>query len=166
VCGDRDDRRGVAAGGDAVTIVYSDYLDDVRPVLHQWWNALEAFRGFHRRVWRDLESVELRFCGADPALWVRWDELTNTFRVFDAALGDFGPPAAPGSAVELQTDDATLFLAGTDVEDSGLTGTSVTLTLALAFNSTLAGRVCDIEAAATDDLGHHTRTSRRRASSA
>lgn len=109
-----------------------------------------------RRVWRDLDTVDLRICGDDsvPALWVRWDELTNSFRVFDVTLGAFGPPAAPGSAVELETDDATLFLAGSQAEGSGLTGTSVTLTLALAFKSTMAGQVCEVEAAATDDLGH------------
>ena len=90
-----------------------------------------------------------------PALWIRWDELTDTFRVFDAALGAFGPPATPGSGVALQTDDATLFLAGTRADGSGLTGTSVTLTLALAFKSTMAGHVCEVEAAAADDLGHN-----------
>ena len=111
----------------------------------------------NRRVWRDLDAVDLRICGDDggvPALWVRWDELTDTFRIFDAALGDFGPPATPGSGVELQTADATLFLAGTSAEGSGLTGTTVTLELALAFKSRMAGRVCEVEAAATDDLGH------------
>jgi hypothetical protein len=109
-----------------------------------------------RRVWRDLDTVDLRICGdeAVPALWVRWDELTNSFRVFDAALGTFGPPAAPGSAVELETDAATLFLAGSQAEGGGLTGTSVTLTLAVAFKATMAGQACEVDAGATDDLGH------------
>lgn len=109
------------------------------------------------RVWRELDTLYFRVCGDDetaPVLWVRWDELSNTFSVFDAAAGEFGPPASPGSPSQLETDGATLFLSGTAVQGSGPTGRSVTLTLALEFKASVAGRTCDVDVAATDDLGH------------
>jgi hypothetical protein len=31
----------------ALTTTYADYLEQVQPALHQWWNALESMRGFH-----------------------------------------------------------------------------------------------------------------------
>ena len=109
------------------------------------------------RVWRELDTLYVRICGDDgtaPVLLVQWDELSNTFSVLDTATGEFGPPATPGSPGQLETDGATLFLSETAVQGSGPTGRSVTLTLALEFKASAAGRACDVDVAATDDLGH------------
>jgi hypothetical protein len=108
-----------------------------------------------RRGWRDLDTIDIRICGDEnPVLSVRWDELSNTFSVFDGEAGQFSTPAVPGSNTTLQGDGAVLLLADSAAEGSGPEGTSVTLTLSLVMTPAAAGRSCAVEAAATDDLGN------------
>jgi len=84
--------------------------------------------------WHDLEFLQLRLRdGADVILWVRFDEASRTFSLFNEATGQFESGSAAGSPSRLQTPHATLYLADTSVVGSGPTGPSVTLNLSLSF---------------------------------
>jgi hypothetical protein len=107
----------------------------------------------HPVSWRELNTIDLRLEDADGvALWLRFDEAANAFSTCetgDACSAGF----APGSAGELQTDFATVFLKDSAVRGSGPTGPSVDLTFTFSLKSAAAGRVLHVEAAATDDAG-------------
>ena len=125
-------------------------------------------------VWRNLRTLDLRFRkGHRTALWVRWDEVANSFSVCRDVLGpDDGaesdedvhdkrpaadvvcsPGETPGSLVTLGTRSARLNVAESSVIGSGPTGQRVTLDLPITFESGAAGHY-RVELAATDDLGH------------
>ncbi len=125
------------------------------------------------KVWRDLDTIDFRIRGGRTALWVRWDEAANTFKLCrrgggdqdddrDEDVQDFrggpslrcGPGATPGSAVVLETPLASLHLDGTSVVGSGPTGPSVTLGLTVSFERKAAGHGYGVELAATDDFGN------------
>lgn len=104
--------------------------------------------------WRQLQSLDLRLRnGSDIALWVRWDEATNEFRLFNTSSGRFGPPGLPGDPNVLASRGAKLHLDSTQAIGSGLTGSSVTLLLDLSFQPSAAGTYV-VEVAAVDDTGH------------
>lgn len=122
------------------------------------------------RLWHDLRTIALRIAGGQrPALWLRWNQLDNTFMLCrQAGRGDemddmaariSGIPdhgcslgALPGSKTVLETRDLRLHLAGTRAVGSGPAGRSVTLELALSFKSpTAAPR--EIEVSAADAFG-------------
>jgi hypothetical protein len=120
------------------------------------------------QVWRDLKSIDFRIgAQGDPVLWVRWDELSNTFSLCgiggnDAAQADHrgGPPvhcgagAAPGSAAPLVTSSAQLLLADTTVVGSGPTGQSVALHLVVSFGPEIKTHSYPVALAAADDFGN------------
>jgi hypothetical protein len=131
------------------------------------------------RVWRDLDSIDFRIRGGRTALWVRWEEAENTFKLCRKGGGghendrdedenegeddqDFkggpglrcGPGATPGTTVVLETPLARLHLDGTSVVGSGPTGLSVTLRLSVSFKRKGAGHRYGVEVAATDDFGN------------
>jgi hypothetical protein len=123
------------------------------------------------RVWRDLELIDFRVRGGRTALWVRWEEAGNTFRLCQKGGGSprhdgdddsfkgaprlrCGPRATPGSAVVLETPLARLHLDGTSVVGSGPTGRSVTLRMTLSFERKAAGHRYGVELAAADDFGN------------
>lgn len=117
------------------------------------------------QVWRNLETLHVRLrSGNHTALWLRWDEVGDTFRLCEsegshgtAHNGDpvvtCGPAAAAGSAGVLETPNVRLYLADTRVVGSGPTGQSVTLHLSLEFLSENGADRYRVELAATDDLG-------------
>jgi hypothetical protein len=109
--------------------------------------------------WHDLQSLQLRIRDdAGTALWVRWDEPSNTFSLFNEAAGKFGRGFAPGSKARLQTPEAILHLSDTSVSalssvlGTGPTSPTVALNLALSFKPSAAGRTFYVEVAASDDL--------------
>ena len=125
--------------------------------------------------------------GHGTAPWLRWDEASNEFRLCQrAGLGrdrddaddddddddkDLGSArsnaaapratcsagALPGSAAVLATPFASLHLADTSVQGSGLTGPSVTLKLDLRFSGKAAGHTYRVELTAADDFGNADR---------
>jgi hypothetical protein len=105
-------------------------------------------------VWRSLKTMDLRLVdGQGTAIWVRWDESTNTFCVLNQQ-GRCGPAKLPGSPGVLEAGPtATLYLAESSVQGSGPTGQSVTLRLSLSFKPQAAGRTFKAEVAAVNDLG-------------
>jgi CSLREA domain-containing protein len=119
---------------------------------------LYAFRWTETGRWRDLQTLEFRIVdGAEPILWLRWDQESNTFSVFDEKRGRFGPGFLPGSHHHLKGEEATLELDQTSVLTSGPEGRDVTLTLAVTFRPKAAGhdhRDYVVEVLATDDFGN------------
>ena len=105
-------------------------------------------------VWRSLKTMDLRLVdGQGTAIWVRWDESTNTFCILNQQ-GRCGPAKLPGSPGVLEAGPtATLYLAESSVQGSGPTGQSVTLRLSLSFKPQAAGRTFKVEVAAVNDLG-------------
>lgn len=107
--------------------------------------------------WRTLKTIDLKVrhpSGKQGVLWVRFDEATNTVRLFDPDEGKFGPARALGSNGVLSTRFATVHLRTSRVIADGPLDDSVVLSLDVSFKPKVAGRRFIIEAAATDDLGH------------
>lgn len=104
--------------------------------------------------WHDLRSLELRIHDGDETiLWVRFDEGTNSFSLFDERTGRFTRSLPAGSDEALHTPDAVLHLAHTRVVGSGPTGQTVTLGLALSFKPRAGGRTFMVDVRSTDDQG-------------
>jgi CSLREA domain-containing protein len=104
--------------------------------------------------WHDLSGLDFRLQDASGiALWVHWDEASNTFTLVDPATGDTGPTFVAGSANQLEGAAATLFLAESSVQGSGPTGPSVTLRLRLGFTAAAAGHTFAVEVLGADDQG-------------
>ena len=135
------------------------------------------------RVWRDLTSIDFRIRdGHKTALWIRWDEASNTFSLCrksgkagkgddddddngDDDRADHGrepgavcaPGEPPGSVAVLETPFTRVHLVDSDVVGSGPTGRVVTLELALSFLRKAAGHSFTVELAAADDFGNEDR---------
>jgi len=106
----------------------------------------------HPGVWRDLTTLELRFrSGDDIALWVRWDEAENTFRLVDSKPHRLGPAHEAGSPSRLQTEFATLHLSDSSAKGSGPTGPSVAVAFNISFKRRAAGQEWTAQVRATDD---------------
>jgi hypothetical protein len=131
------------------------------------------------KVWRDLDTIDFRIRGGRTALWVRWEEAANTFKLCRKGGGDHdndrdedenegeddqdfkggpglrcGPGATPGTTVVLETPLAQLHLDRTSVVGSGPTGPSVALGLTVSFKGKAAGHRYGVEVAARDDFGN------------
>lgn len=120
------------------------------------------------QVWRDLKTLDFRLRqGSKVALWVRWDELSNTFSICEtvgsksrgrssrsASASEVicTPGGVPGSALVLETALGEIDLAESSVVGSGPTGQSVTLNLAVSLGPKATGHYV-VELAATNDLG-------------
>lgn len=112
-------------------------------------------------TWHDLQALQLRIRDdADTILWLRWDQMSNTFAVFNADAAMFGRGFAPGSHARLETGDAAVLLDRTSVAvvnsalGNGPTSPAVTLNLALRFKPSTAGRTFYVDVAASDEGGH------------
>lgn len=119
-------------------------------------------------VWRDLSTIDFRIRGGKTALWIRWDEPSNTFSLCERVRGRdddddgdrhvaCGAGAAPGSAFVLEGERAQLHLAYTSAVGSGPTGPSVTLQLGIVFTDKAEGHTWNVELGATDDFGQRDR---------
>jgi hypothetical protein len=103
--------------------------------------------------WHDLRTIDLRVCSRGALVWIRWRELTNTLSLLNAR----GRVIARGPASvtrTLRSSTALLFLRVSSPTGNGETGRRVRLHLGLRFRRRMAGRVCGVQLAATDDLGN------------
>jgi hypothetical protein len=106
------------------------------------------------RVWRDLSTIDLRLSDdRATAIWVRWEEATNSFRLVNPSGSAHGPRGRPGDSGQLVGAMATLNLESSSVVGSGPTGRSVTLTLDLVLKQGAGGHTFKVEVAGADDLG-------------
>jgi hypothetical protein len=105
-------------------------------------------------VWRNLEHLQFRIReGEETILSVLFDEKSNAFVLLNETTGRPERGFLPGRPNRLESSQAALHLAETTVVGSGPTGQSVTLNLALSFKPQAAGRVFDVEVAASNDFG-------------
>ena len=109
----------------------------------------------HPRNWHDLDRLHLRIADAAGGIlaWVRWDEASNTFSVYDGDTGQFGPGSAPGSRPPLLMPAASLETSRSKVVGSGPQGLSVTLTITLHFTGRAPAGKYQVELLSTDDRG-------------
>ena len=131
--------------------------DDAAVAVHQpityayTWTVPEPFN------WHDLKALHFRITdGTDTLLWVKFDEASNSFSLFNEATGKFGKAFPAGRPNRLETPHATLHLAETSVESNGPTSPKVTLKLSLSFKPHVAGHTFDVEVAASDDQGRES----------
>ena len=109
----------------------------------------------HPVRWRLLDTVDIRITDDEgDVLYVRFDEPSNTYSLFNPANQRFMRPALPGSRTLFETPAATMDLQDSNVVGTGPDGPSVTLKLGLRFKAKAAGRVFRVEAFATDDDGN------------
>ncbi len=103
--------------------------------------------------WRAaLDTLQLRIRDAQGTIfWLRFEEASNTFSLFNERTGVFGPGLPAGSSHRLQPQFATLYLQESAV--AGPPGQRVTLTLLVSFKRRAAGRTYDVEVLATGDSG-------------
>ncbi|MBL9114583.1 MAG: hypothetical protein JNJ83_06210 [Verrucomicrobiaceae bacterium] len=102
--------------------------------------------------WNDLRWIQLRIRdGSDIVMWLKFDVLTRTFSVLNEGNGRFGKGFAAGTRTQLQTNKATLHLAGSSVVAAGPTSPIVTLNLQLSLKPGTAGRVLAIDVAAQEN---------------
>jgi hypothetical protein len=109
------------------------------------------------RVWRDLKTVQVRFVDSaseETALWLRFEEASGTFSVFNTATGEFGPAFTPGRPNRLETRWATLYLDESAVIGSGPAGRVVTMRFDMSVKPPGAGRTYTIYLLSTDDFGN------------
>lgn len=101
----------------------------------------------HPERWRLLDKIDLRILDDESSvIWVRFDERSNTFSLFNPESGRYENPVQPGSPQRLESNAATVYLADSLVQGSGSTGRSVTLTYNLSFKPRAAGRTFQVEA--------------------
>jgi len=107
--------------------------------------------------WQSLDTLILRVRdGAETILQVLWDQQADVFRLYDVSAAKYGPPFAPGSPSKLESNTATLYLADSAVQGAGPDLPAVTLTLSVEFKKQAAGRIYQVEVAASNDLGDAT----------
>jgi hypothetical protein len=105
--------------------------------------------------WRLLKDVDIRFRDRKGiAFWLRFDEASNTFRVFDSEKNRFSAGKQVGGNGALSTPSATLRLQHSRIVASGSDDVSVVIQFEITFKNPARGRRFTIESAATDDLGH------------
>jgi hypothetical protein len=106
----------------------------------------------HPVGWRRLESIDLRLVDDEgESLAVRWHEAPNSFSLFNPAADRFGRTAGAGSPTQFETSVATLSLQQST--GGGPPGQTVTIEYNLSFKPQAAGRMFNVEVAATDDAG-------------
>lgn len=105
--------------------------------------------------WRLLKEVDIRLRDEQgTALWVKFNESTNSLSLHNPASGKFGPAKTLGSAAVLSNGEVTIYLSTSFIQADGPTSPTVVLTLDMSFNKSLRGRRFIVEVAASDDLGH------------
>jgi Tol biopolymer transport system component len=110
----------------------------------------------HPEKWRDLTMMHLRWRSPEGVvLWIRYEEETNLFSLFDPLTETFAESGEPGSAMVLATAAASLDLANSSVVGSGPEGRDVTLTMNVVFKTAVAGQTYQIEQMVQDDFGNN-----------
>jgi hypothetical protein len=104
--------------------------------------------------WHDLRTIDLRACGKDSALRIRWKELQNTLRLRSSHRARGSGSGTIGDGGRLTSRLARVSLADTEVTAKGPAARKMTLALALEFRPPAVGLDCELELAAADDLGN------------
>lgn len=149
-----------AADAGAVSIRYGNSVGTFTlaanaKVIHTGARATWTLTWNHPRNWHALDDLHFRILDEKGRVvaWVRWDERSNTFSVYNMRTGQFGRSLALGSRRSLPMRGATLELSRSSVVGSGPQGLSVTLTISLKFNRRAPAGNYHIELLATDDRG-------------
>ena len=149
-----------AADAGAVSIRYGSSVGTFTlapdaQVIHTGKRATWTLTWNHPRNWHALDDLHFRILDEKGRIvaWVRWDESSNTFSVYDERTGQFGRSLAPGSRRSLRMRGATLELSRSSVVGSGPKGLSVTLTISLKLNGKAPAGNYHIELLSTDDRG-------------
>ena len=89
--------------------------------------------------WHNISTIDFKIAkslgpgnGVAISLWVQFDENLNVIRFYDPDLGTWSE-GVPGSNVVLSSRFADLNLAGTHIQSSGPTGSSVQITWEVVF---------------------------------
>jgi hypothetical protein len=102
-----------------------------------------------------LDTLHLRFRDENGViLWLRFQEVAGTlgtFSLVDLRNAEHAPAFPPGSPNRLESEAATVYLAGTTVD--GPPGSRVGLSLDLSFKPIAAGHTYQVEVLAIDDTG-------------
>lgn len=105
--------------------------------------------------WHVLKTIDFRLRDPNGVVsLIRFDEAAGTFSLFNTSSGKFGPAKTPGSHGVLSDGNIKLQLDSSSVRAAGAGSPTVFLLFDLIFQPSLAGRVLQIEVAASDDLGH------------
>ena len=149
-----------AADAGAVSIRYGSSVGTFTlapdaQVIHTGERVTWTLTWNHPRNWHALDDLHFRILDKKGRIvaWVRWDESSNTFSVYNERTGQFGRSLAPGSRRSLHMRGATLELSRSSVVGSGPEGLSVTLTISLKFNGKAPAGNYHIELLSTDDRG-------------
>ena len=124
-------------------------------VIHTGERVTWTLTWNHPINWRALDELHFRILDKKGRIvaWVRWDQSSNTFSVYNERTGQFGRSLAPGSRRSLPMRGATLELSRSNVVGSGPKGLSVTLTISLKLNGKAPAGNYHIELLATDERG-------------
>jgi hypothetical protein len=130
-------------------------LQPATVTVHTGSHIMYAFSWVHPENWHLLDEVNLRFLDEfdQTILWIRFEEASNTFAVYNADTNDFGPPLTPGTEGTVETPFATLYLNDSTVQGSGPTGRSVQLNYDVSFKPAAANHSYRVMMMATDDDG-------------
>lgn len=149
-----------AADAGAVSIRYGSSVGTFTlapdaQVIHTSERVTWTLTWNHPINWRALDELHFRILDQKGRIvaWVRWDESSNTFSVYNERTGQFGRSLAPGSRRSLRMRGATLELSRSSVVGSGPKGLSVTLTLSLKLNGKAPAGNYHTELLSTDDRG-------------
>jgi len=109
----------------------------------------------HPEQWRELESLQLRIANEQGLLaWVKFDEATNSFQLWDPRIGSFGDAGVAGSKHTLKTRHVRLDLSQVSVVDSGPEGRELSISFTLTFHRPARRGRYNLELMATDDNGN------------
>ncbi len=109
----------------------------------------------HPIRWRLLDTLHLRFVSGDQeALFIRYQEASNTFSLWNPDSNSFGPQFEPGRNNVLETNMAKFYLDEAQVNGTGPLGPSVTFTLVISFKPQVAGRTWNALFFVSDDNGN------------
>jgi hypothetical protein len=104
--------------------------------------------------WRVLREVDLRLRDdRGRQIWLRFDEATNSVRMYNSVTGAFGKAQTIGSNRILNGPLAKLYLSTSEVLANGPDSPTVVLKFDVKFKGSSRGAWA-IETAATDDAGH------------
>lgn len=107
----------------------------------------------HPEDWRLLNTTDLRLRGGGEILaWLRFDEAANTFSLVDPESGQAGTGVRPGTDVDFAVTLATVFIGDSTWIEPSVDHIDITWTFGFAARA--AGRVYNVETAATDDRGN------------
>ena len=123
-------------------------VGDQVPLLFAWIVPPPA-------TWHEIQSLQVRLRdGADVALWLHWDQASDTLTLVDPETGHLrGATRQPGDGGHLTTRLARVDLRDSAVETSGEDGDAVALLLPVSFKTPAAGRTYQVEVGGTNDQG-------------